>query len=721
MQKGNGIKMIDYADRIIEFVSDSNYIPLKKEDLYFMLCEDAADDYSDFEAAVTKLCSEAKIMFTKKGKILSAKQAGLIQGVYMASTKGFGFVRPTMPFDKGDIYIAFKNSLGAIDGDQVVCTVIGEESGLRLEGRVTRIVGHALTHVIGTLIEQRRGKRGVRARYAVQPDQKRLTFLIYIDNAHEIGAQLGDKVEVRIKEYPDEMHDGIGHITKVFGPAFTVGANYEAVLHEYGITTKFNRHALAEADVLAKSPILAANRVDLREKLIFTVDGEDAKDLDDAISLETTEEGYLLGVHIADVSHYVTENSFLDKEAFGRGTSVYFADQVVPMLPQALSNGICSLHAGEDKYALSIMMTIDKEGKTQKTELVKTIIHPKIRGVYTELNDVIHNGKGSAHYSKYAPLFPDTMPALCELSELLHACAKQRGAIELGRSEAKFVMDDTGAPIKIVKRKTGKAEKMIEHFMLCANEAVALWLFGQELPCIYRIHEEPTAEKMQNLRVFAAHVGLDTTSLRAKKVTPKNIQLMLNQAQDAGVLNAFSGVALRSMMKARYSESSSLHFGLALEKYCHFTSPIRRYPDLVVHRIITKVLNGELTGRALADMRRFVNRAAAAASESEKRVLAAERAIEDLYKCVYMQERIGQIYQGQVSLLTGFGMFVELDNTCEGLVPIDSMEGYYIFNESNMTLCSHERQYALANTVKVRIEGVDLSIRRIYMSLIDEI
>ncbi|MCI8331671.1 MAG: ribonuclease R [Clostridiales bacterium] len=717
------IKM-GYAEKIMEFIRDCNYIPLKKDDLFFMLSEENDSDFAAFETALAQLCAEAKITFTKRGKIISAEQAGLMQGVFMASSKGFGFVRPNdssakAASIKGDVYIAFKNSLGAIHGDTVAFTVIGETDGLRLEGRITHIVEHALTHVIGTLIE-RRGQRGVRARYAVQPDQKKLTFLVYIDNAHAMGARLGDKVEACIQEYPDEVHDGVGHITKVFGPAFTVDANYEAVLHEYGIQTKFNRHALAQADLLATAPVSAACRMDLRDKLIFTIDGEDAKDLDDAISIERTKDGYLLGVHIADVSHYVTENSYLDKEAFGRGTSVYFADQVVPMLPKALSNGICSLHAGEDKYALSVIMTLDKDGGIQKTELAETIIRPKIRGVYAEMNDLMHNGKGAACYEKYASLFPDTLSVMMELSDVLHERARQRGAVELSSAEAKFIMDENGHPVKILKRKVGKAEKCIEYFMLCANEAVALWLNKQDLPCVYRIHEDPTAEKMQALRLFASHIGLDTTPLRGKKVTPKDVQLMLGQAEAAGVLTAFSSVALRAMMKARYSERCSMHFGLALETYCHFTSPIRRYPDLVVHRIIKKVLHGGFDQFGLSGMQRFVTRAAAAASESEKRVLTAERAIEDLYKCVYMQERIGQVYRGQVSLLTNFGLFVVLENTCEGLIPIGSLDGYYVYNENNMTLCGHDRQYALADSVMVRIEDVNLSTRRIYMSLVEE-
>ena len=715
---------MDYAKQILAFIHDSNYIPLKKEDLFFMLSEGEVDHYADFEEALSKLCAEAKIIFTKKGKIISVEQAGLLQGTFMASSKGFGFIRPDETAskglaDKGDIYVSFKNSLGAIHGDRVACIIIEEADGLRLEGRITRILGHAFTHVIGTLIE-RRGHHGVRARYAVQPDQKKLTFLIYIDNAHDIGARLGDKVEACIQNYPDEVRDGTGHITKVFGPAFSVGANYEAVLHEYDIQTKFNRHALAEADRLANTAVCAAGRVDLRDKLIFTMDGEDAKDLDDAVSLEKNDDGYLLGVHIADVSHYVTENSHLDKEAFARGTSVYFADQVVPMLPAALSNGICSLHAGEDKYALSVMIMFDKNGVIREAKLAETIIHPKIRGVYAEINDVMHNGKGAACYEKYAALFPETLPAMMELSELLHERAKQRGAIELSSAEAKFIMDESGKPTKIIKRKIGKAEKIIEYFMLCANEAVALWLNGQQLPCVYRIHEDPTAEKMQTLRQFAAHIGLDTTPLRGGKVKPKDVQLMLCQAEKAGVLDAFSGVALRAMMKARYSEKDAAHFGLALAKYCHFTSPIRRYPDLVVHRIVKKTLHGGLSGSDLLGIQRFVIRAAASASESEKRVLMAERAIEDLYKCVYMQERIGQVYWGKVSLVTNFGLFVELENTCEGLIPIGTLDGYYVFNEKNMTLCGPDRQYALADSIMVRIEAVDLPARRIYMSQVDD-
>lgn len=705
-------------EAIERFINDNSYIPMKKKDLFFMMDEEGSADVHAFDQALEQLAADAKIFISKKGKILPAEKAGIMKGTFLASAKGFGFVR----FDEGegrdDLYISLKNAMGAIHGDRVSCVVLGGGGRARPEGRVTHILERALSSVTGTLIEIRGYGRG-RTRYAVQPDQKKLSFLVYVDNASGAGAQVGDKVQARITSYPDAIHDGVGHITHVFGSALSTDANYQAILYEHGIKTRFDRKALAEADELAGRPVQVQGRRDLRSQLIFTIDGEDAKDLDDAVSIEKTEQGYILGVHIADVSHYVTESSPLDREAYERGTSVYFADQVIPMLPKALSNGVCSLNAGEDKYALSAFIRLSEQGRILGVELEKSVICSKLRGVYAELNDVIACGEKSSFYGKYSCLFPDALPHMLALYQTLKAQAAERGYLELETAEAKIIVDEHKNPVKIVKRKRAQAEEMIEFFMLCANEAVASWLNEADMPCVYRIHEEPDQEKLRALKTFISNIGLDTRPLHANKLTAKCLQEVLNEAKDKQLALPISEVMLRSMMKARYSEICAPHFGLALDKYCHFTSPIRRYPDLVVHRIVKKAIGGGLRGHAYSAMKSFAGRAAAASSENEKRAMMAEREIEELYKCVYMKERIGQSYAGRVSSVTHFGLFVELENTCEGLVPITDMDGYYAFNENTMTLTGKDNAYTLADPVTVKIEDVDIVSRRVYMSIVD--
>ena len=489
-----------------------------------------------------------------------------------------------------------------------------------------------------------------------------------------------------------------------------------AVLHDHGVRTSFPPEVIENAKEVSGAPVTLDGRLDLRDAVIFTVDGADSKDLDDAISVVKTDEGYELGVHIADVSHYVREDTPLDTEAFARGTSVYFSDMVVPMLPVELSNGICSLNGGVDRYALSAFMTIDNYGNIVDTMVEKTVIRSCLRGVYSELNDVISRGSRSQYYEKYSVL-GDSLRDCIDLYKILAHKSHKRGAVELETTESKIVVDENKNPVKIVKRDRGLSERMIEQFMLAANEAVATWLYNKKMPCVYRVHEEPSEGKLTTLKVFAANAGLDGRALHEKNLKASALQGILEQAKAKGIDTVISTVVLRSMMKARYSDACSPHFGLAIDKYCHFTSPIRRYPDLCTHRIISDILEGRMDEHRRAYMQKFAAHAALASSENERRAMSAERDIEDLYRTVYMSSRIGQRYEGHVCSLTGFGMFVELDNTCEGLIPINTMHGYFTYNERNMTLQSKTRVYRLGDKVRVKIASADIISRRVYMEL----
>ncbi len=649
------------------------------------------------------------------------KAADSILGEFSASTRGFGFVHPFPEYEKGfkkDIFISFADSMGAVHSDIVECVVTQRREDGKCDGKIIRIIERGTKTIIGTLCAIR-DKNSSAETYAVEPDNKKYNFLVYTDNYSAVGALPGDKVEAEITEYPDERHDALGKITRVFGDAESTEANYEAILREHGIKTVYDRAAAAEADALSKESISPEGRLDLRDEMIFTIDGEDAKDLDDAISLKTNADGgYTLGVHIADVSEYVKAGSALDKEAIERGTSVYFADRVVAMLPKSLSNGICSLNSGCDRYALSAFITLSSDGKILGCDIKKSIIRSCVRGVYSEVNDIFANGQKSRYFDKYSMLFPDILPNMQKLYHILYENSRRRGAIELETSESKIIVDENNRPVDIIRRERGDSEKMIEQFMLCANEAVATWLYYLDMPCVYRIHEEPSEEKLRALRVFAYNLGLDISVISAKAIHPHSMQALLDEAKEKGVSDVLSTVMLRSMMKARYSENCSPHFGLAIDKYCHFTSPIRRYPDLATHRIIKYILDGKINERKQERLRLFASRAAAESSENERRAMMAERDIEDLYKCVYMSGRIGEKYTGRISSLTSFGIFVELENSCEGLIPVNTLDGYFTFNERSMTLNSTRKTYKLGDQIKVKIKDTDIITRRIYMSIV---
>jgi len=707
---------MDFKKEILDYISAPGYVAKDVEAIFRILGYEGGVK-GQAQSALEELLASGKVKKTKHGKLTLPLAKGL-PGTFMSSTRGFGFVRPEGMAEgdaSGDIFIPAKETRGAIDGDKVLYTLSPMSYGERAEGRITEITDHAVKSVVGTLLSVRDPRR-TRVLWCVEPDERKHNFRVYVDNAPEIRANPGDKVAADITAYPDDVHDALGHITAVFGHCETVSANYMAVLHDHGVRTSFPPEVVECAKAVSTEPVTLEGRLDLRDAVIFTLDGADSKDLDDAISVVKTEEGFELGVHIADVSHYVREDSPIDTEAFARGTSVYFSDMVVPMLPVELSNGICSLNGGVDRYALSAFMTIDRAGNIIDTQIEKTVINSCLRGVYSEFNDVVSKGRGSEFYHKYSVL-GESLSHSIELYKILAAKSHKRGAVELETTESKIVVDENKNPVKIVKRDRGLSERMIEQFMLAANEAVATWLYNKKLPCVYRVHEEPSEGKLTTLKVFAANAGLDGRALHEKNLKASALQGILEQAKAKGIDTVISTVVLRSMMKARYSEQCSPHFGLAIDKYCHFTSPIRRYPDLATHRIISDILEGRMDENRRVYLSKFAAHAALASSENERRAMSAERDIEDLYRTVYMSSRIGQRYEGHVCSLTGFGMFVELDNTCEGLIPINTMHGYFTYNERNMTLQSKTRVYRLGDKVRVKIASADIVSRRVYMEL----
>ena len=735
----------EYSKQIEEIIEDPEYRPLLPSELMGLM-NVPEEEIEAVRNLIQNMARAGDVALTKRGKVASLRSVGIVSGVFRGTTKHFGFVTP----DDGseDIFIPAAKTLFALDGDRVLVRVTEHKSRdkhfdtakLRRgkkgklvpipeekrnekgpEGEIARVLERRLAknNVVGVYYEisEKRGRKYHTVGW-VEPDRKKLPYSVFVDvkASREMGVNIGDKVEVKITKFPSERDELSGEIIKNFGDSASKTANYAAILAENGIETEFSAEVTAEAEAASKKPITAEGRRDLRDMIIFTIDGADAKDLDDAISLERIGDNYRLGVHIADVSEYVKFGSETDKCALGRGTSVYFTDKVVPMLPKSLSNGSCSLGGDLERYALSAFMTLDGEGKIIETELCESIIRSRVRGVYSEVNDIFEKGEGSEFAEKYA----EVIPALREmhgLYKIMKKRSEERGSVELDTEEAVILLDEKGAPTDIVARERGDGERMIEQFMLCANEGVATFLTNLSLPCVYRVHESPSPDKLENFIAFALGIGLDVRPLRAKKLYPSSFAEILKESREKGISAVLSNVMLRAMMKAKYSAQAAPHFGLAIDLYCHFTSPIRRYPDLTVHRIVKAMLRGEAVGEKLTRLTAFAGESAARSSENELKALAAEREIDDLYKAIFMSDKVGEEFEGVVSSVTSFGLFVQLPNTIEGLVPLETMDGRFTFDEKHYILSYGKISYRLGQSVRVRITAADIPSRRISMEL----
>ena len=671
-----------------------------------------------------------------------------VTGTFSYSGKGFGFCTPD-PEYRGrlaamgveDIFIPPRKAMGAMTGDRITVNVqFRQERGVtKTEGEVTS-VEYLCDSIVGT-VHVGRG-------YAYfTPDAKRYGVNVYVPmkDIENSGARDGYKVEIvpsgeefftRTRSItvhgPHDMpyFDTEGRIACVFGDSLTKDANYAAILHSSGIRTEFPESVLRHADEASKQEISADGRHDLRDRIIFTIDGAGAKDLDDAVSLEKTESGWILGVHIADVSHYVTQGSATHEEAVLRGTSVYFTDKVVPMLPESLSNGACSLNAGTDKYALSAEITLDRDGKRTGTRVFKSVIRSAVRGVYDEVNDIFEKGAASEFAEKYAAVLPmlDDMHALYKI---LAENSLNRGVLELEDTEAVILLDETGHPTDVVRRERGDGEKLIEQFMLQANMGVAEVLKALALPCLYRTHEKPDKEKMKSFAIFAHNLKLNTRGILAadgdmseigEYELAQKLTAILKESEERGISSMVSHMLLRSMMKAKYQAVCMPHFGLGADTYCHFTSPIRRYPDLFVHSVITAALAktglGELNAQSDVPpgcVQNFVNAAASrgeSSTECEIRAQGAEREIEDLYMALYMADKVGGTFHVTVSSVIRSGMFVQCDNLVEGFVPAAFFPNAKI-NEDFMTLTCGEKVYTLGTQLDVTLTDVDVPTGKI--------
>ena len=541
------------------------------------------------------------------------------------------------------------------------------------------------------------------------------------------GAKEGDKVSARIVKRGRRHFDHRAAVTAVFGssPAPPAGAVCcEAILADNGIEKQFPPQVLEEARQIQEKGISQReidNRLDLRGEIIFTIDGADTKDIDDAISLTRLENGWGLGVHIADVSHYVRPQSALDTEAFGRGTSVYYANAVIPMLPKELSNGICSLNPQEDRLAFSALMRLDEDGGLVEYDFRKTVIRSRVKGVYSEINQILDGTAEEAIHKKYDGLEP-ILHQMKALADRLARRRSQRGSLDLESTEAKILIGEDGRVQDIVPRQSGVSEGMIEEFMLVANEAAASFGLARELPFLFRIHEDPSAEKLEALAELLKVLGLDTVRIKPGVLQPSELQAVLKAVKGTDMQMLVNSQLLRSMAKARYSEVNKGHFGLVLQKYSHFTSPIRRYPDLAIHRIMSESLKGTAAQEMQRRFGRFVQDAAVHSSTAEQRAMSVERSCEDCYKAEYMNAHIGDEFQGTVVSAVEFGLFIALPDTCEGLLHTDNMpDGEYVCDDMvSLKNLTNGMEYRVGDPIRVKVINANVNSGKIDFALADE-
>lgn len=704
---------IEMKNKLLSFMKEDAYKPLTYNELAQAFQQEFRQA-SEFDEVLNSLLEDGSIIITRKHKYGVTEKMNLIPGRIQGNKKGFGFLIPDNS-DMRDLFIPAENLNGAMHNDRVIARLTAGELGAgKSEGEVIKILKRANEKVVGTF-ESGKGFG------FVVPDDPRIYQDIFISKENFNGAKDGYKVVVNITEWPEARRNPEGVVIEILGHKDDIGTDIISIIRGHNLPEEFPPEVEAQAgkipDKVSESDI--AKRRDLRDKVIVTIDGEDAKDLDDAVSLELLPNGnFLLGVHIADVSQYVFENSHLDKEALKRGTSVYLVDRVVPMLPKRLSNGICSLNPQVERLTLSCDMEIDKKGKVKKYEIYESVIKTKERMTYKNVNKILE-GSDPELMERYAGLI-DTFKQMERLMEILNSRRRSRGSIEFEFEETKIILDDRGKPIDIRPYERGISERIIEEFMLVCNETIAEHMFWKEIPFIYRVHEDPDPEKLQAFNEFIFNFGYHIKGIA--EIHPKALQQLTDQIKGTKEERIINTLMLRSLKKARYTSNSLGHFGLAAKYYCHFTSPIRRYPDLMIHRIIKEDLHGKLTENRLKHLQAVIEEIAEQSSIRERAADEAERAVEDLKKAEYMRDRIGEEYDGIISNVTSFGMFVELENTIEGLVHMSNMEDdYYQYDEVHHALIGERRRktYRIGDSVRIRVQNADIANRTIDFMLID--
>lgn len=691
-------------EKIYQMICDDLYVPMKIKEMAILL-QLPKERRGELEFILDQLIQEGKIQITKKGRYQKA-QSIKYTGTFVSNARGFGFVE--IEDQDEDIFIPEQFTMNAMSKDKVEVTISSAPAGKRREGKVVKIIEHGTNLIVGYYEKSKNFG-------FVRPDDQRINQDIFIDQKNSMGAVTGHKVLVEITKYQTAKNKPEGKIVEIIGHVNDPGTDILSIVKAFGITVDFPKEVMDDVmnipDEVQESDY--RGRRDLRQVAMITIDGEDAKDLDDAVSLSRLPSGYELGVHIADVSEYVKENENLDQEAKERGTSVYLVDRVIPMLPHKLSNGICSLNQGVDRLALSCIMNIDEAGKILSHEIVESVICVNHRMSYTQVKEILENPTAPER-----EIFSDQVPMIEEmgkLASLLRANRKNRGSIDFDFPETKMTLDNMGRPVSIKPYERNVATKLIEDFMLAANETVAEAYFWKEIPFVYRTHEKPDPEKIAKLKTFIQNFGY---ILKGDKDTmhPMELQKLLTSIDGTAQEALISRITLRSMRQARYTTDNLGHFGLAAKYYCHFTSPIRRYPDLQIHRIIKDDLNNKMTEKRMEHYDRILTEVARQCSERERRAEETERETIKLKKVEYMQAHQDEVFEGVISSVTGWGFYVELDNTIEGLVHMNQLQDdFYEFAEGSYELIGKatNRRFKLGDTVRVRVAGTDRLLRTI--------
>ena len=705
---------MEKQELILNFMKDENYTPMKAKEMEMILGV-PKKEYNQFLDIIRYLEENYKIVKNRKNRYRLIGE-NFVEGIYRKNQRGFGFVK--IDDREDEIYIAKEDSLNALNGDRVLIEITEEQNKVkRAEGKIKKIIKHEKETVVGTFQESRNFG-------FVVPDDKAFGTDIFISKGKFLNAKNNQKVVVKITKYPQKGKNAEGEIIEVLGSIDEAGVDMLSIIKEYDLPAEFPENVIEEAkkygDKIDAKDI--KNRIDCRQDVIFTIDGEDAKDLDDAVRVIKLKNGnYRLDVHIADVSYYVREGSLLDKEAQIRGTSVYMLSRVIPMLPKELSNGICSLNAGQDRFTLSCSMEINNKGEVVSAEVYKGIINVTERMNYHDVQKILDKSDEEVlkKYEKYIGNFE----LMAELAEILKKKRLEQGYLNLDIPESKIDLDENGKVISIGKYETSFSNEIIEQFMLSANETIAEKFYWLEAPFIYRVHEDPDIEKVKELNKFLYNFGLKIRIVN-EKIYPKEVSKILEEIKGKEEEKVVSTLILRTLKIARYEAENKGHFGIASKYYCHFTSPIRRYPDLFIHRIISKYLeeNYVVSDKFIEDFKQKAIDRARMSSEREKVATKAERDSEDMKKAEFMQDKIGQEYEGIVSSVTQFGIFVELENTVEGLIRFENLGNeYFIYDEDRKRLIGENsnKVYKIGDKVKIRVISANKLLRQIDFEIVE--
>ena len=705
-------KKQERKDKIISLVRDENFPPLKRGEMRSVM-NVSPEEKNEFDSLIDELISEGKLVETKKGKIMDSEKLGLFAGEFLGNQKGFGFVRLENS-DGNDVFIPAGAVNGAMHKDKVLIRITApSERGKRAEGEVIKILEKAKGNIVGTF-ELLKGFG-----FVVCDDRK--TEDIFIPKEKTKGAVTGSKVVVKITKTRENGRSPEGEITEVIGYIDDPGVDILSVIKQFDLPLEFPQEVMEQIEniPLEVLPEETEGREDLRDWVTVTIDGDDSKDFDDAVSLEMTDNGnYCLGVHIADVTHYVTEGSPLDEEALERGTSYYLVDRVIPMLPHKLSNGICSLNPDEDRLTLSCIMEINKHGELVDHKICKSVIHSHCRMTYTKVNNVIeHNDPDQCEeYQEFVPM----LRLMNELRVILNEKRKKRGSVNFDFPETKIILDENGKVTDIKPYERNLATNLIEEFMLVCNETVAEDYYWQSVPFVFRNHECPDEEKIESLKQIIKSFGYYIKG--QNEIHPKEIQQLIEKISGTSEEHVISRLVLRSMKQAKYQSENYGHFGLAAQYYCHFTSPIRRYPDLQIHRIIKESMDGKMTDSRRKRYEKILPAVANRCSVMERLADDAERETDKLKMVEYMSGKIGEEFEGIISGLTSWGIYVELQNTVEGMVSVNSMDDdYYTYEEKNLLYRGENtgKVYKMGDNVKVKVLKTDSQLRTIDFGFVE--